>query len=68
MNNKNMTLEQIRFAGIELLEKHLGAIAMVRFLQQSELGWGDYTKDRHRWLGNPKIDTLVKNIKSESNN
>lgn len=50
--------------GIEFLEKHLGATAMIRFLQQSELGWGDYTKERHRWLGNPKIETLVEDIKS----
>lgn len=45
-----MTLEQIRQTGMSVLFQHLGAVGMVRFLQQSEIGWGDYTKERAQWL------------------
>ncbi len=59
-----MTLEQIRWTGIELLGQHLGTIGMVRFLQQSETGWGDYTKERYNWLGDPDLRTLAKEIQA----
>ena len=29
---------------------HLGAVGMIRFLQQFRTGDGDYSKDRHAWL------------------
>lgn len=53
MNAHVMTLNEIRQAGIQVLVQGLGAVGMVRFLQQSETGWGDYTKERSQWLGNP---------------
>ena len=37
---------------------------MIRFLQQFEMGWGDYTKDREQWLGNPKLEDLFEAIKN----
>ncbi|EDN65039.1 conserved hypothetical protein [Beggiatoa sp. PS] len=37
---------------------------MVRFLQQSETGFGDYTKERHKWLGDPDLRTLAKEIQA----
>jgi hypothetical protein len=64
MSNKIMTLEQIRWSGIELLGKHLGVVGMIRFLQQSETGLGDYTKERHQWLGDPDLETLAKKIQA----
>ncbi len=39
-----MTLEQVRQADIEILANQLGSVGMIRFLQQSETGWGIYTK------------------------
>ncbi len=62
MNPQAMTLEQIRQTGIELLVHHLGAVGMIRFFQQSETGWGDYTKERHQWLGNKNVKTLAEEI------
>jgi hypothetical protein len=50
MNAHNMTPNEIRRAGIDALTQGLGAVGMVRFLQQSEAGWGDYTADRSKWL------------------
>jgi len=63
MNTKVMTMSEIRRTGIQLLTQNLGAVGMVRFLQQSDLGWGDYTKKRSQWLGNPSLDEIAAEIK-----
>ena len=57
-----MTLDQIRVTGMSLLSQHLGPIGMARFLQQSETGWGDYTRERHEWLGEDDVPTLAAKI------
>ena len=55
MNPQTMTLEQIREQGLTVLCKHLGIVGMVRFLQQAEMGWGNYTEERYQWLGEPTL-------------
>ena len=55
-------MNEIRRTGIQLLTQNLGAVGMVRFLQQSELGWGNYTKERSQWLGNLTLDEIVAEI------
>ena len=60
MNPQAMTLEQIREQGLAVLRKHLGIVGMVRFLQQSETGWGNYTEERYQWLGDPDLEELAK--------
>jgi hypothetical protein len=62
MNGQTMSLEQIRIAGMEALARELGIVGMVRFLQQFETGHGDYSKDRHKWLDDQDLDTIVKRI------
>ena len=62
MNPNRMTLEQIRLAGLKALSDELGPVGLVRFLQQFETGHGDYTADRHRWLGDPTVQTLAQEI------
>ena len=62
MNAQTMSLEQIRIAGMEALARELGIVGMVRFLQQFETGHGDYSKDRHQWLDDQDLDTIVKRI------
>lgn len=59
-----MTLDQIKQMGIAALSQQLGMVGMIRFLQQSETGWGDYTKDRECWLGNPDLKDLFTAIKN----
>ncbi len=59
-----MTTDQIRAKGIELLTKKLGPVGMARFLQQTENGWGDYTRDRKAWLGDPDVRSLAARIKA----
>jgi hypothetical protein len=62
MSQQTMTLEQIRQTGIDLLARHLGPVGMIRFFQQSETGQGDYTTERHQWLGNKDVKTLAEEI------
>ena len=59
------TPEEIRRAGIEILSRELGVLGMVRFLQQFDPGAGDYTRDRHQWLGNPTVDELFDRMKKK---
>lgn len=62
MNSQAMTLEQIREQGLAVLRTHLGIVGMVRFLQQSETGGGNYTEERYQWLGDPNLAELAKKI------
>jgi len=66
MKNQSMTLEEIRLTGIDILGAHLGSIGMVRFLQQSETGWGNYTEERYKWLGNPDLKNLATEIQEKT--
>lgn len=58
MNSQVMTPNEIRRVSIQVLVQGLGAVGMVRFLQQSEMGWGDYTKECYQWLGNPTLEEI----------
>ncbi len=57
-----MTLEQVRLAGLEALARDLGSVGMARFLQQFETGQGDYTAERHTWLGKRTVRELAEEI------
>ena len=57
-----MNLVQIRQKGVEALVHQLGPAGMIRFLQQFEPGQGDYSKERHQWLGNQTVTELVAQI------
>jgi hypothetical protein len=63
-----MTLHEIRREGVQALLDRLGPAGTVRFLQQYELGRGDYTKERHRWLDGVTIDEVVKDIERRRHN
>ena len=59
------TPTRIREQGLDALVKALGSVDMVRFLQQFELGSGDYTRDREDWLKNiVTVHGAVAEIKS----
>ena len=64
MEHQAMTLSQIREKGVEVLRQQLGVVGMVRFLQQTELGWGNYTEERHQWLGDTDIDEVAQKIQA----
>ena len=63
MQAEEKTLGEIRIAGIEALVQHLGVVGAIRFLQYEDKGYGDYSRDRHRWLGEPNIDEISNEIK-----
>ena len=63
MKAEKRTLEDVRQAGLEVLARELGPVGMVRFLQQFETGKGDYTAERMRWLGKPRVRTLARKIR-----
>jgi len=62
MDEQPMTLDQIRQAGIRALIRELGTAGMIKFMQQFELGSGDYTKERHQWLDTQNVQTIAERI------
>ncbi len=62
MSVKTMTINQVREIGLKALAKALGPVGMVRFLQQFEVGKGDYTRERKKLLENLGIDDIIENI------
>ena len=62
MIEEKMTQEQIRLAGLEALERELGVVGMVRFMQQFENGRGNYTEERHKWLDQLTVDDVISQI------
>jgi hypothetical protein len=48
--------------GNEALIRELGIEGMIEYIQSFGLGYGDYTKDRKRWLKDKGIEELVKEI------
>ena len=56
------TLGEIRIAGIEALVQHLGVVGAIRFLQYEDRGHGNYSRDRHRWLGEPDLNKIADEI------
>mgnify|MGYP006304764463 CR=1 FL=1 len=64
MNVQAMTQQEIRLTGIKILSRHMGLTGMIRFLQQTETGYGDYTKERDKLLGDPSLEELVSDIQS----
>lgn len=59
-----MTLEQVRAKGLQALADELGPVGMVRFLQQTETGRGDYSRERHARIGKQSVGALVRRIKA----
>ena len=57
-----MTLEQIRTKGLRALVEKLGTVGAIRFLQLTETGRGDYSRERHSHIGKQSVQSLVKEI------
>ena len=65
MNVQMMTPQQIRAAGLTVLARELGLVGMIRFMQQFEMGQGDYSKDRHQWLDQYTVDDIAKMVQEK---
>lgn len=60
-----MNLTQVRQRGLEILSRELGPVGMVRFLQQFEMGKGNYTEERHQWLDEFTVDEIANQIQKK---
>ena len=65
MNTATMTLEQVRLTGLQALSRDLGPVGLVRFLQQFEMGYGDYTTERHGWLRDRTVGDIAQEIERQ---
>ena len=65
MNVQTMTPQQIRVAGLAALSRELGLVGMIRFMQQFEMGQGDYSKERHMWLDKYTVDDIAKMVQEK---
>lgn len=63
MSSRVLTPAIIRKLGIEAIAKELGPVGMIRFFQQYETGYGDYTKERETILQDKTVKEIVKEIK-----
>ena len=63
MQTHELSPAQLRQLGIEALVQALGAVGMVRFLQQFDRGSGDYTRDRDTVLADVTLDEAIAKIK-----
>lgn len=59
-----MTLEQIRTQGLRALVEELGTAGTVRFLQLTETGRSDYSRERRTRIGKQSVQALVKQIEA----
>ena len=65
MNIQTMTPQQIRVAGMAALSRELGVVGMIRFMQQFEMGQGDYSKDRHQWLDQYSVADIANLVQEQ---
>jgi hypothetical protein len=63
MATTELTDEQIRLRGLEVLYRELGPAGLIRFLQQFESGEGDYSVERHKWLEAYSLEDLLNDLK-----
>jgi hypothetical protein len=60
-----MTPLEINRLGYQALNDALGFDGMIRFVRQFELGSGDYTKDRHQWLGQLTVEDIFNQVQHQ---
>ncbi len=63
MSNVNLSNPiEIRNVGIKALQEALGPVGMVKFMQQYDMGYGDYTREKQDQpdISLDEIDMLLK--------
>ena len=69
MSTEELTQEQVRLIGLEVLGRELGATGLIRFLQLYEQGSGDYTHERRDLLREQSVVEIAERIRrSKSSN
>jgi hypothetical protein len=59
------SLSEIRKEGMKALTDKLGYYGTLRFLEQFEMGYGDYTKERENYHKGLTIDDVAEEIYSQ---
>jgi hypothetical protein len=62
MTTENLTLYEIRTIGFDALMRELGPAGAIRFIQQYESGYGDYTRDRKKLLPKKSVREIGQQI------
>lgn len=62
MSSDKLTDAEIRALGWQALVDRLGPSGAVRFVVQTERGYGDYSELRHRMLGDLSVDELLERM------
>ena len=62
MSTQELTQEQVRLMGLEVLARELGATGLIRFLQLYEQGSGDYTNERADLLAKQTVAEISERI------
>ena len=65
MNTEYMTLQEIRTIGFEALLRELGPAGTIRFIQQYEIGSGDYTRNRRKILPKKSVKEIGEQIQKD---
>ena len=62
MVTKDMTDEEVRNLGLEVLRLELGLVGFIRFMRHFLKGSGDYSVERHEWLDHLSVDEILREI------
>ena len=65
MNTPELTQEEIRTIGLEVLARELGPTGLIRFLQLYEHGNGDYTQEREDILPRQTAAEIAEKIRQK---
>ncbi|MDD1414430.1 hypothetical protein MEN41_07165 [Dolichospermum sp. ST_con] len=60
-----MKLTEIRQQGYQALIESLGVVGMLRFIQQFEVGYGDYTTEKYQ-LEEPTIEDFQQFVRRDN--
>ncbi len=55
---------EIQKTAFDVLRKQLGISNLIRFMQQYDKGYGNYTVDRDQWQKNYTVDSLFAEIEA----
>lgn len=56
---------EIQKTAFDVLHKQLGISNLIRFMQQYDKGYGNYTVDRDEWQNNYTVDNLFFKIEAK---
>ncbi|SJM96368.1 hypothetical protein [Crenothrix polyspora] len=58
------TEHEIQQQAFQALHSSLGVVGLIRFMQQYDKGYGNYTLDRQEWQKTYSVDSLFAEIKA----